>query len=848
MIKSNNEKQDEILHYMKSFALDIKTYVSKTSEELSFLKEAFQQFESINSDYKKNLDLFIRIYEEKTEKGIYSLKNTQGESKRLCGLLLKFSMSQLTEFFSDFRDKFKEIEEINFNSFSKTIEEFSRNSLAELTQHVKVLKESIKSVEHTRAVVEEKKKVYIDTVHLIPIDKLFSMNTLKVPGQEIFRRLVGLENAFLKNVSDLNLAYSFLKEKFSDTFGIYQSNIKRKLEIITFSPYPLSFTENNSKYLTYKTTLDDFSLNFFDFKMNIWLSNTNHLYYSHLPLSKLILYRSKFEESSIKTLISSISNLKTEISEENIDLINLISNLIILNLKYEQKDKHFKEIITSFQTSSFNLILLKLKLFLKYEGKFLFLSQENMSIIKNLFERHLYDIDGENLSSDDITIIRLIFFIGTRIYLSKENEAENLDPYDLIKQSLLSHLNLCPLFYVRNFWIQFFDNSLMRWKYSDKSPKIRILKNAEKIFYLNTFFHQDISHVVTVVQSILSKEQLNFYVIRNSTYNKLASMLHNIFQKASVKATNQSKEDKIKFVLVSTYKLGYIDRYIQPFNKELTFSFRKEQIHLDLMKPNIDNEVRKKLWLEICEENSYERTSKRELKINIIEQIKLDIKRTKQSRGEEYQYILESILVEFFETSEEQLEYFQGLNFIAAFLFDFFESKSRTLKLLRFVSRSVISDLFRNSLHLKINELHFHLNSFIKKFYPSLFVKWKNIEISSELLFSSFLISIFTSCSQLDEQILREFWDVVLVEKSQGIVKCIIYLIQLRIEKLLDCEPHECYRYFNDANIERMLSCDFSSEKFKSFVDNLKYNDQMFEYTASEFKGIKQFISCLESK
>mgnify|MGYP003594225927 CR=1 FL=1 len=129
MIKSNNEKQDEILHYMKSFAFDIKTYVSKTREELSFMKEAFQQFESINSDYKKNLDSFIRLYEEKIEKGIYSLKNTQGESKRLCGLLLKFSMSQLTEFFSDFRDKFKEIEEINFNSFSQSLFLFILNQL-----------------------------------------------------------------------------------------------------------------------------------------------------------------------------------------------------------------------------------------------------------------------------------------------------------------------------------------------------------------------------------------------------------------------------------------------------------------------------------------------------------------------------------------------------------------------------------------------------------------------------------------------------------------------------------------------------------------------------------------------
>lgn len=56
-----------------------------------------------------------------------------------------------------------------------------------------------------------------------------------------------------------------------------------------------------------------------------------------------------------------------------------------------------------------------------------------------------------------------------------------------------------------------------------------------------------------------------------------------------------------------------------------------------------------------------------------------------------------------------------------------------------------------------------HLNALVHRYFPDLFVKWKNLDISAEIVFSSYLISLFTSIMHDEGDLLLHFWDVVLL-------------------------------------------------------------------------------------
>jgi hypothetical protein len=64
---------------------------------------------------------------------------------------------------------------------------------------------------------------------------------------------------------------------------------------------------------------------------------------------------------------------------------------------------------------------------------------------------------------------------------------------------------------------------------------------------------------------------------------------------------------------------------------------------------------------------------------------------------------------------------------------------------------------------LKLNQLHFQINHLIRDHYPNLYVKWKNFDLNAEVLFSSYVISLFTSFMFDNQSFLLDFWDIILI-------------------------------------------------------------------------------------
>lgn len=88
-------------------------------------------------------------------------------------------------------------------------------------------------------------------------------------------------------------------------------------------------------------------------------------------------------------------------------------------------------------------------------------------------------------------------------------------------------------------------------------------------------------------------------------------------------------------------------------------------------------------------------------------------------------------------------------------------------------------EYFNDLLCEKLNIINMHMNVLMMKYFPDLCVQWKNYDISSEIVFSSYLISLFTSFLTPQNDFLFDFWDIILLVFSKGKVigNCEVYFV-----------------------------------------------------------------------
>ena len=71
-------------------------------------------------------------------------------------------------------------------------------------------------------------------------------------------------------------------------------------------------------------------------------------------------------------------------------------------------------------------------------------------------------------------------------------------------------------------------------------------------------------------------------------------------------------------------------------------------------------------------------------------QIQIDVIRTKKWKGEDYQNRLSDILLNFFEHENPEMEYFQGFNYILAFLTEVFDKDHECIIFANYLAFNII--------------------------------------------------------------------------------------------------------------------------------------------------------------
>ena len=237
--------------------------------------------------------------------------------------------------------------------------------------------------------------------------------------------------------------------------------------------------------------------------------------------------------------------------------------------------------------------------------------------------------------------------------------------------------------------------------------------------------------------------------------------------------------------------LKVIYKNILLYKKNNNISIKK---HLDIWKILLDYKNIKKdyNYQKIKESNKNP-----DKNIPYSDIIDLDIMRTffsknKEEKMEKIKHILKAIASEL-----PSLNYYQGMNQIAAFLLNICEDNEEEAFYIymSFLKNSEYSNLYKNDLE-KLNVLFYQFDRFINLFLPELYIYFKVSSVNSGYFISPWFITLFTNAFvDIDEKnnakTIMMIWDLFIFSGWKALMKIGIILLKIKegfiIGKLSDC-------------------------------------------------------------
>lgn len=379
--------------------------------------------------------------------------------------------------------------------------------------------------------------------------------------------------------------------------------------------------------------------------------------------------------------------------------LNLFVHILVFDMRITKSDDYLKSRFFIYEPSFAKLLLLKLHLYINYEDTYLFLSPQSFNMLRLYIKTYLdYLPQNDYESSETIEIVRLLFSVGKKIYKSDLNDSK-LFSIDLVRNSLLSDFWDSYLVHTSNFWRAYFDT--MYAESTEESNKLKAIEICESMVFYNFFLTKDMEFTCKFIESCLPVKSINMKLVQNNVTLRLGKYLykaHNTNSKKEyIKKIDNTK--KLTMAFLVAYKLKFLDpksiSSIIVLNTQTSVRLLKGIASLRLHGSNFDMETRIFLWLKYVNLKS-----KRSLKYHVkpvvdlsneeIEQIHIDVIRTKQWKGASYHAELEALTVDYIVRYTEHLDYFQGFNYILSFFYDFIGNKADLHALLDYVTNFLI--------------------------------------------------------------------------------------------------------------------------------------------------------------
>ena len=357
-----------------------------------------------------------------------------------------------------------------------------------------------------------------------------------------------------------------------------------------------------------------------------------------------------------------------------------------------------------------------------------------------------------------------------------------------------------------------------------------------KIFYNSIIPYLSLKDLISfkkcskITNSFITKKAITICILSNSTKNfnspKERTLIWNHYLNLDDYKSKLFEEDKIKFeldILNNNKENNINDEKENNKNKDNIYFNIALEITEMIKNDKIDTKLK-----EVFDDEKIKSIKKS------IEFIRRDIDRTyyidyftKGNGKSELKRVLESMC-----TVKGNVGYCQGMNFIVGAMIYLLKSEIEGFYMFNcMLSSYELNTLFEYNTP-DYNTRVYQLNFYVKKYMPTVFHHFKNNNLSFDLIYSGWLLTLFSNYYDIEQ--LDFPWTCFIIDKWKGIIKvCLVIIYELK-DKLMQCNLEDLTKLMkennNKINSNFSKSYDLYKNKFK--VTNKQLRQLKTEYYA----------------
>ena len=313
------------------------------------------------------------------------------------------------------------------------------------------------------------------------------------------------------------------------------------------------------------------------------------------------------------------------------------------------------------------------------------------------------------------------------------------------------------------------------------------------------------------------------YEIINKKYpcNFLQNNSHYIILKNASKYLNE--QDNIKLLHLNKNLLNLNKVFYKKLLKEKNITIRKRiNIWKTLLKCHTYSSIfnYNKLILQI---NNHEIIKENQ---KIIDQIIKDLKRTKYRLKESPASLFR--LLRCFAYSNNNISYYQGMNFLSLFLFEMTKSEEETFILINnLFCFTQFGDIIENDFK-KLKIFYYIMERLIYLYLPRIFCHFKDNQIKVIYFINPYFITLFTNIYvNLPDNALRfllYIWDSFIINGWKDIFEAFLAIFKFYEKKILELKGDEILTFLANDLAKSEIFFDENFEKFFELKKIFKLN------------------------
>ena len=331
---------------------------------------------------------------------------------------------------------------------------------------------------------------------------------------------------------------------------------------------------------------------------------------------------------------------------------------------------------------------------------------------------------------------------------------------------------------------------------------------------IKSIFNKSNTGIVSTILSFLEYKEIISLKSINKYFHKLLSN-KKILREYALKG-GMSPENRLIF-----------------YETQINIKELKQNLLKELSKYNINSNIYKDILVLANEFRNKDKKFS-----YVTEQINRDITRTfynekfKTGNGKE---MLKNILMAMAFIKPE-IGYCQGMNFIVGSLINFIDNEEKCFWIfLYFIDNIDLKSLYLQNMPDYLIKLY-QLNYYIKDNFPKLLPHLKINQISPDIFFSKWILTIFSNF--LPFEILYNVWDLFILDKWKAIFKFSIILVNYMQDDLMNLDLYSFSPYVrNNANINLLNFSDLSKYYNDYKVTNKKLLELRDDFFVEDLKN-----------